>query len=197
MHVLRRDNSVPSSYLGDSLLAASCRLLSIHPLRKRLFRLLDRGLAARGKRKDAIGWQRTLIYRAVLHTVDRLIERRTLSPQVMQRIVNLWGRTLLVPMHRRQAASQFRQEHGCLPPWFLVLSPGHACNLDCPGCYASSGQEGAKLPWSMLDRYASPMEGVTTEAALTDESYAERMIACARENAALSQEIWESEYLRK
>jgi MoaA/NifB/PqqE/SkfB family radical SAM enzyme len=33
-----------------------------------------------------------------------------------------------------------------------VISPGHACNLACPGCYASSGESAAKLPWPVLNR---------------------------------------------
>ena len=76
-------NSVLSNCLGNALLATSSgllvagsRLLYIDPLRKPLFRVLDRRLAAREKQTDAIGRQRTLIYRAVLHTVNRLIERR-------------------------------------------------------------------------------------------------------------------------
>lgn len=143
---------VLSSYIGDPLLATSSMLLYIDPLRKLLLRALDGQLAARGERQAAIDRQRTLIYRAVLHTVDRLVARRTLSPQVTRTIAKGWGRTLFVPENRRRAASQFRQQHGCFPPWFLVLSPGHACNLDCPGCYAGSGAAGARLPWSMLDR---------------------------------------------
>jgi MoaA/NifB/PqqE/SkfB family radical SAM enzyme len=47
---------------------------------------------------------------------------------------------------------RFREQHGVDPPWFLVLSPGHACNLRCPGCYADSGKHVAALPWSTLDR---------------------------------------------
>jgi MoaA/NifB/PqqE/SkfB family radical SAM enzyme len=155
MDALRLGDRVLNNRLGDPLLAASSALLYIDLLRKLLFRALDRRLAARGKHEDAIGRQRTLIYRAVLDTLDRLVERRTLSPQVTRTIARLWGRTLFVPARRRQAALQFREQRGCLPPWFLVLSPGHACNLDCPGCYAGSGAEGAKLPWSMLDRIMS------------------------------------------
>jgi MoaA/NifB/PqqE/SkfB family radical SAM enzyme len=152
MNLVQLGNEVLNSRLGDPLLAASSTLIHIDPFRKMLVRALDRRLASRGKHEDAIGRQRTLIYRAVLDTVDRLIGRRILSPQVTRTIAKLWGRTLFVPAHRRQARLQFRRQRGCLPPWFLVLSPGHTCNLDCPGCYASSGADGAKLPWSMLDR---------------------------------------------
>jgi MoaA/NifB/PqqE/SkfB family radical SAM enzyme len=152
MNVVRLGNAVLNSRLGDPLLTASSALIYVDPLRTLLVRALDRRLAARGEHEDAIGQQRTLIYRAVLYTVDRLVERRTLSPQVTRTIIRLWARTLFVPAARRQATFQFRQQRGCLPPWFLVLSPGHACNLNCPGCYASSGAEGARLPWSVLDR---------------------------------------------
>jgi MoaA/NifB/PqqE/SkfB family radical SAM enzyme len=155
MDARRLVNRTLSSRIGDPLLAASGMLLYIEPLRKLSIRFLDGWLAARGERQDTIGRQRTLIFRAVLHTVDRLVARRTLSPRVMRTISKRWGRMLFLPADRRRATLQFRQQHSCLPPGFLVLSPGHACNRDCPGCYADSGAEGARLPWSMLDRIMS------------------------------------------
>ncbi len=67
-------------------------------------------------------------------------------------IIERWSRALFAPPARRQAVTAFEEQYGCRPPWFLVLSPGYACNLACPGCYASSGAGAARLPWSTLDR---------------------------------------------
>jgi MoaA/NifB/PqqE/SkfB family radical SAM enzyme len=53
------------------------------------------------------------------------------------------------------AVGAFKEQHGQAPPWFLVIGPGHGCNLKCSGCYASSGADAAKLEWSLLDRLMS------------------------------------------
>jgi MoaA/NifB/PqqE/SkfB family radical SAM enzyme len=134
-------------------------LLYHDAVRRRLVRAIDRRLNAQLDEDDhvpptwrAIARQRRLIYRAVLHTVDRVIEQRLLSPQVARVIAELWGQALRLSPDERPAAQRFREEHGCDPPWFLVIGPGHACNLHCPGCYAASGRSLAKLAWSTLDR---------------------------------------------
>jgi MoaA/NifB/PqqE/SkfB family radical SAM enzyme len=138
--------------LGGPLLSASSRLLYNGALRTPLARALDRRLGARAQQAAPIERQRTLIYRAVLHTLDRLLARRALSPHVARVVVERWSRAFLTSPQRRQAVAAFQREHGCRPPWFLVISPGYACNLACPGCYASSGEGAAKLSWSTLDR---------------------------------------------
>jgi len=151
----RMGQRVLNGPLGGPLLAAANRLLYVDAVRKPLFRVLDRRLCTsqvRAQTVNTISSQRSLIYRAVLHTVDRLLCRQTLSPHVMRIVAASWARALFAPPHRQQAMYAFQQEHGCRPPWFLVLSPGYACNLHCPGCYASSGNGETKLPWSTLDR---------------------------------------------
>jgi MoaA/NifB/PqqE/SkfB family radical SAM enzyme len=95
--------------------------------------------------------QRRLIYRAILHTVDRVVGQRLLSAHVAHVITRLWGKALL-SWGKRLAVQRFRQQYGCDPPSFLVISPGHACNLRCPGCYADSGPGQGKLRASTLDR---------------------------------------------
>lgn len=151
-----------ASPAGDSLLAAGTWLLYRDPLRRRLVGALERRLAAQSVpgHPDHPSWQtiirqRTLIYTAVLHTLDRLVGQRRLSPHVLRTIGRLWGRAL-TSVDSSQAVQRFREEHGCQPPWFLVLAPGHGCNLQCPGCYASAGRETnpaqPNLPWSILDR---------------------------------------------
>ena len=92
-----------------------------------------------------------MVFRAILHTVDRVVAQKLLSPDVARVITSLWGSTLL-SWGKRPAVQRFRDEHGCDPPWFLVISPGHACNLRCPGCYADSGPGQGRLRWSILDR---------------------------------------------
>lgn len=96
--------------------------------------------------------QRTMLSLAIVDTVDRLIGKGGLSPEVSQASIRLWARALLTPRGSNRAVKRFNQQHGCDPPWFLTISPGHACNLACQGCYASSGQTDSQLSWSSLDR---------------------------------------------
>jgi sulfatase maturation enzyme AslB (radical SAM superfamily) len=161
-----------------------------------------------------------------------------MSRRVARVIVERWGRAVFAPPARWQAIAAFRQQHGCRPPWFLVLSPGHACNPACPGCYASLSAGPAKLPWSTLDRimreakelWAVPLfvfsggeplryrsqgkdlpdrvekhadylfltftNGTLIDAPLADEACCRQMLAQAEQNASISREIWEQEYLQ-
>jgi MoaA/NifB/PqqE/SkfB family radical SAM enzyme len=50
------------------------------------------------------------------------------------------------------AGRRFRARFGAEPPLFLVISPGHQCNLRCPGCYSASAGNDEKLPWPVFDR---------------------------------------------
>jgi MoaA/NifB/PqqE/SkfB family radical SAM enzyme len=161
MDVLALGNRVLGSRAGDLLLAVGNRLLYVDGMRKPLVHVLDRWLRAHldDRGQAPRGWnkiarQRRLIYLSVLHTVDRVIEKRILSPQVARVIARLWGRALCALLESKPAVQRFRRQYGFDPPWFLTLSPGHACNLRCTGCYANSGPEPsqAKLPWSTLDR---------------------------------------------
>jgi MoaA/NifB/PqqE/SkfB family radical SAM enzyme len=139
-------------------------LLYVDAVRKPLVSLLDRWLGSLGTAAPSseTNWQtivhqRKLIFRAALRSVDRIIEKGALSPQVARVIIALWSRALFRSLTDSAAAERFRQENGVNPPWFLVLSPSHACNLSCPGCYATSGRRrdsrsAATLPWPVLDR---------------------------------------------
>jgi MoaA/NifB/PqqE/SkfB family radical SAM enzyme len=95
---------------------------------------------------------------AVLHTVDRLVARGILAPEVARVIATLWGRALCSAFLsvRPPLLQRFRAKHGRDPPWFLTISPDHACNLRCTGCYASSAvdptAQDARLTWPVLDR---------------------------------------------
>jgi hypothetical protein len=150
---------------GGRLLGAGASLLYLDALRAPLVRAANGWLQRQLDRPPGshppwqqIARQRLLIERAILHTVDRLIGRRLLSPHLVRVIARLWGQTLLRPVGDQPAARSFRQRYGVNPPWFLVISPGHACNLQCAGCYADSGgagDGGAHLDWPTLDRLVS------------------------------------------
>jgi len=96
--------------------------------------------------------QRKLLYVSILSTVDRLMERRVISPGVAGKSALLWAQALLVPAGKVPAAEDFRRQTGVYPPWFITIGPGHGCNLECKGCYAASASGGNKLDWSTLER---------------------------------------------
>ena len=144
------------------LLTLATNLLYRDKVRAPLMGIADWRLRARVNRVPQVpsAWyriekERTLVARAILHTVDRLIERRALSPHVVRVIMDLWGRVLFVPQGAQPVVQRFREEYGCDPPWFITVSPGHACTLQCSGCYAGAEPSTAKLPWSVLDRIIS------------------------------------------
>lgn len=146
------------SRAGGPLLDAGTWLLYRDAARRLAVRAVDAWLRRGGDHDDhvhptwrAIMRQRKLVYAAILHTLDRVIEQRLLSPQVARTITELWGRALC-SSGKQEAVQRFRDEHGCNPPWFLVIGPGHACNLGCAGCYAGSGTGQSKLAWSLVDR---------------------------------------------
>jgi len=160
MDILETGAKLLTGRFSGRLLDGANRLLFTDRVRKPLVRVLHRWLRGQLDRSEGVHptWrvimrQRKLISLAVLRTLDRVVERRLLSPQVSRVIMELWGKALCLALPGQHAAARrFREQHGCGPPWFMTLSPGHACNLHCRGCYANSEPSAAKLPWSTLDR---------------------------------------------
>ena len=157
------------SRFGRYVLDATTSLVYVDSVRRPLVHVVDRLLqeSRSGDGLDCAGWhkiqqQRGEVSRAVLHSLDRAIEKRVLAPHVARRIFYLWGRALCPSRERTNAVRRFREEYGSAPPWFLVISPTRSCNLKCTGCYANSepetGQPEAKLPWDMLDRIMTEAE---------------------------------------
>mgnify|MGYP000126748188 CR=1 FL=1 len=143
------------------VLNIATRLVYWKAIRKPLVNIADHWLARKLTSSEPLSGfakieaQRNLIYRAVLRTVDRALSNRTLNLQVAQKIFRLWGGVRFQPQSRRRIVKQFEKDYETKPPWFLVISPTHACNLNCAGCYANSGNgntSAATLPWDLLDR---------------------------------------------
>jgi MoaA/NifB/PqqE/SkfB family radical SAM enzyme len=154
-----------TSRASDWAFAIGSRLLYVDPVRRWLVRFADARLRAglgtaprlpSGEHK--IGREHKLIALAVLHTVDRLIERGALAPRVARVIAKLWGQALTFAFTSASppAVQRFRAEHGYDPPWFVTISPDHGCNLRCQSCYANStpgsAAQSARLAWPTLDR---------------------------------------------
>ena len=149
---------------GRNLLDLSIGMLYIDALRKVMFALADNWLQ-RGsfwRAGERPGWGRIYrqyqqVARAVLYSLERGMRSKTLSPRVARIILHLWGGMIFPTAARQKAVEQFQEKHGCKPPWFLVISPTRACNLQCEGCYANAGAgsaplTGESLAWEVLDR---------------------------------------------
>jgi MoaA/NifB/PqqE/SkfB family radical SAM enzyme len=75
-----------------------------------------------------------------------------LSPKIAGKVLKLWAEAMLSPRSSNIAVRKFYAENNCNPPWFLVISPGHACNLKCGDCYAGSATGNVNLEWNVLER---------------------------------------------
>ena len=125
---------------GRNLLDLLVGMLYIDAVRRAMFALADnwiqRGSFWRGSERQ--GWGRIYsqyqqVARAALHSLERGIGSMTLSPRVARIILRLWGGMMFPSVARQEAVEQFQERHGCKPPWFLVISPTRACNLQCGG----------------------------------------------------------------
>jgi len=147
------------SQTGGVLFRAGMRVLYSDALREPVLRLVDRQLQNNVDRNDAlpvaqrqIARKRKLMGLALFHAIEKALKQKTVSPQVANTLMNVFAPMVLQPTNRTSAYRSFEREHGSAPPWFITVSPGHACNLQCTGCYADSGPTPAKLPWPVFDR---------------------------------------------
>ncbi len=152
------------SRAGGVVLRAGERLLYNDTVREPILRVINRQLQANVDKNDQyptayreIARQRKLMGLAMVYALENALRQETLSPPVLHALLAIFVRTLLLPSsapssEKQPAVAAFKEEHGCEPPWFVTISPGHACNLRCTGCYASSAPAAARLPWPVFDR---------------------------------------------
>jgi len=159
MDVVEIGSKLLASRASTPLFAVGQRLLYNGTVREPLVRFIERRLRDNVSRNEhlplarrEISRERKLMGLALFHAGARAVRQKTLSPQVARGLLNVFLRTLLLESGKRPANQRFRDKHGCGPPWFITISPSHACNLHCVGCYADSGPSPAKLPWPTFDR---------------------------------------------
>ena len=96
--------------------------------------------------------EKKIMFISILESVKRSLEKKILSRSITGEVIKLWHKALTTSGRKEMEVDKFYSKNGCLPPFLLVISPGHSCNLRCAGCYASAGNKNAKLSWGMLDR---------------------------------------------
>ena len=92
---------------------------------------------------------------AMLHCLNRNVDRGYISGKIMEKIVDVFVQNNLIRGDRsyNQAVEEYKEKYGELPPTFIVFSPTQRCNLKCIGCYAASGADTATtIPYPTVDR---------------------------------------------
>ncbi|MBM3700467.1 MAG: radical SAM protein [Actinobacteria bacterium] len=92
---------------------------------------------------------------AAVNAIGRSIEKGFLKKDVSEATLKLWANALLSTSKRKGPVKEFYKQNNADPPFLLVISPGHACNLKCADCYAASGAGGSKLSWEIVERIIS------------------------------------------
>lgn len=92
---------------------------------------------------------------AMLHCLNRNVDRGYVSGKIMEKIVDVFVQNNLVREDQsyNEAVEQYKKTYGEFPPTFIVFSPTQKCNLKCIGCYAASGADtAATIPYPIVDR---------------------------------------------
>ena len=113
---------------------------------------IQQAAVASGFRPAGVEQDRYDLGLAMLHTIERTLAENRLSPATRRTVLCTLVRDNLFLQGNWDAKEGFRQRNGVLPPDFLLVSPGKACNLHCVGCYADSGANREKLDWAVLEQ---------------------------------------------
>lgn len=135
------------------------RLAQVKPLRSLVVRAVERELANHFRRAKAspalpIGVleERHALWLSLLHTGERALAENRLADSMLRGLLQGLVQRVMLEGGDRAAVDRFRSQHGTNPPALLVISPGKACNLHCPGCWADAGPAGEKMTWETVDR---------------------------------------------
>lgn len=122
-----------------------------HEVRKLLLNLL------RSSRSDpswlpSVQDDRIAMATAITEAVYHGLRGRHFSDDYLRGILQVLIKTLFIDRGNPEQQKRFQEAFGKLAPSFLLLAPGKACNLRCPGCYSDSDDRRASLEWSLIDR---------------------------------------------
>ena len=89
---------------------------------------------------------------AIMESLRRTLKARHFSDSYIQGMLQILVKTLFVDRGNPEQQGQFQEAFGKRAPSFLLIAPGKACNLRCPGCYSDSDDNKSRLEWSLVDR---------------------------------------------
>ena len=89
---------------------------------------------------------------AIAESLHRGLKGKHFSDAYLSGMLQILVKTLFIDRGNPGQQQQFQEAFGKRAPSFLLIAPGKACNLRCPGCYSDSEDEANKLEWSLVDR---------------------------------------------
>ncbi len=95
---------------------------------------------------------RTAMGIAITESIHRGLRNRQFSDEYLRGLLQVFIKNLFIDRGNPEQRKQFQEAFGKLAPSFLLLAPGKACNLRCPGCYSDSDDKRNHLEWSLVDR---------------------------------------------
>ena len=102
-----------------------------------------------GPNKSAIeNVRRAFQSRHSLADLSRLLLQERMSKVTRERLAENFFCDWVMEAGKRERL----EEEGFKAPWFFVISPTNACNLNCYGCYAREYEKGEGLSYATFDR---------------------------------------------
>ncbi len=95
---------------------------------------------------------RTAMGIAIMESLHRGLRSKQFSDAYIRGMLQVLIKTLFIDRGNPEQRKQFQEAFGKLAPSFLLIAPGKACNLHCPGCYSDSDDKRNHLEWSLVDR---------------------------------------------
>ena len=95
---------------------------------------------------------RAAMGRAIVELMNRAFSGNRVSEPYLRGILELFVKNMFVQRAEQVEGCKFQETYGEKPPGFLLIAPGKACNLRCPGCYADADDRSDALEWSLVDR---------------------------------------------
>lgn len=89
---------------------------------------------------------------AITGSLHRGLEGKHFSDAYLRGMLQILIKTLFIDRGNPEQQRQFQEAFGKRAPSFLLIAPGKACNLHCPGCYSDSDDTRSHLEWSLVDR---------------------------------------------
>ncbi len=89
---------------------------------------------------------------SIMESIRRGLKNKQFSDSYIRGLLQVFVKTLFVDRGNPEQRRQFQEAFGKMAPTFLLLAPGKACNLRCPGCYSDSDDNRNHLEWSLFDR---------------------------------------------
>ncbi len=96
--------------------------------------------------------EKIMMISSIFETMKKSIANGAVSKSLASEVLRLWTGAVIPAKNHNPEIRCFIEENKSKPPFFLVISPGKACNLSCSDCYAGSISGDSKLSWQLLDR---------------------------------------------